>query len=171
MRLIWVCVGVLAVGCGDSSRLTDYMDDDVPAGTCEDTEGEACETGGQGETCMSSAQCGGDLVCAATFDGDIGTFECQSACIPTMDESRWCMDDSACCDAAASCGPRGYCMIGGNVDSGIDTGSDDATTESGSTLGVDSTTDTSTDTGTGTATTTDSGTDAGTESSTGVSGG
>ena len=117
-RWTWMCV--LAIGCGDAS-LTDYMEDDVPAGMCEDTEGDACDTGGEGDACTSTATCGSDFVCAASFNGDIGTFECQSACIPTMDETRWCMDDSACCDTAASCGPRGYCMIADGVDAGTDT--------------------------------------------------
>ena len=65
MRLMVMCVGLLAVGCADDSRLTDYMDDDVPAGQCEDTEGEVCETGGEGDVCTSTQQCGGDFVCAA----------------------------------------------------------------------------------------------------------
>jgi len=141
---MYVCV--LAVGCGDAA-LTDYMDDDVPAGTCEDTEGDACETGGAGDACMSTQQCGGDFVCTATFNGDIGTFECQSACIPTMDETQWCMDDAACCDDAASCGPRGYCMIADGVDTGIDSGTDDGGTDSGSTTFGE--TGTGTESGTG----------------------
>ena len=166
MRLIWMYVGVLAVGCGDSA-LTDYMDDDVPAGTCEDTEGDACETGGAGDACMSTEQCGGDFVCAATFNGDIGTFECQSACIPTMDETQWCMDDAACCDDAASCGPRGYCMIDESVDTGIDTGVDSGTDDGGSESGSTTFGETGTESGTGTGT----GTGTGSESSTGGSGG
>jgi hypothetical protein len=163
MRLIWLPLGVLLGGCASDS-FADYMDDDVPAGMCEDTEGEACETGGQGETCDATWECGGDLVCAANFNGDIGSFECQAACVPTMDEASWCIDDASCCDDAASCGPRGYCMIEPDVTSGIDTSGDDATSE-----GSESSTDDGTGTGSDTSTGTETGT--GTDTSTGGSSG
>jgi len=138
--------------CSDSA-LSDYMDEDLPAGQCEDTEGEACETGGAGDQCNSSQDCGGDLVCGASFNGDIGTFECQAACVPTMDESMWCIDDTSCCDAAATCGPRGYCTIAGSAETGLE--------ETGTETGTDTGVDTSTGTG--------SETDAGTTESSGTS--
>jgi hypothetical protein len=160
-------VGLLLVGCSESALVGGtYMEDDPPAGTCEDTDAAECETGGQGDDCASSAECGGNLVCGATFDGDIGRFQCQAACVPTMDESRWCIDDAACCDTTASCGPRGYCMISEDVDTGVDTGtgtgtSGDASTGAGST-------DTGTGTESGSSSDTATGTDTGT--STGVTG-
>lgn len=111
--LVWMSIPLALVGCGAANDSADYMDEDLPAGHCEDTEGEVCETGGQGDQCQSTQDCDAGLVCGAAFDGDIGAFECQSACVPTMDETRWCIDDASCCDAAASCGLRGYCVMAG----------------------------------------------------------
>jgi hypothetical protein len=164
MRLSLIVVGLVFAGCG-SAELSDYMDEDLPAGQCKETEGDVCETGGEGDQCGSTQDCGGDLICAAQFNGDIGRFECQDVCIPTMDETRWCMDDAACCDAAATCGPRGYCMIDGGVGetvdeasggsegagtttSGTDTGG--GTTSAGTTSGATSSGGTDTSTGTST---------------------
>jgi hypothetical protein len=113
--LILTSTMVCLAACG-ADALSDYMDEDLPAGRCEDTEGEVCETGGEGDVCRASEDCGGDLVCTASFTGDIGNFECQAACVPTMEESMWCTDDASCCDDAATCGPRGYCTIAGSAE-------------------------------------------------------
>ena len=124
-------VFALAVGCGskdDSIEADDvYMDDDVPAGSCMSESGDDCDTeavGGDASTaevagtCESTLECGDGEVCIATFDGDIGEFECSASCIPDRDETRWCIDDEGCCEAGSICGERGYCMPGDAVDTG-----------------------------------------------------
>lgn len=156
MRLIWLCACLAASGCGGKG-LSDYMDDDLPAGNCEDTDASLCETGGQGDQCEDTQFCTGELICAASFDGDIGTFECQSACVETMDETRWCTDSASCCDSGAVCGARGYCMLPGNVD----TGSDGTTSSGSTTSGLDTGTGTETSSGTDTSSSTDEATSTG----------
>jgi hypothetical protein len=129
----------LASACdqSDSSAGADdlYMDDDVPSGNCmgdtgpcdtdddDDDDGgndDATASGGGAEdsgagatpvggTCEATMQCEFGLTCIATFDGDIGEFECQSSCIEDDDESRWCIDDDSCCNDGSVCSERGYC--------------------------------------------------------------
>jgi hypothetical protein len=178
MRLIWMLACLSTTACGEKA-LSDYMDDDVPAGKCEDTDASLCETGGQGDECEDTQFCTGELVCAAPFDGDIGAFKCQSSCVETMDETRWCTDAASCCEIGAVCGPRGYCML----PEGVDTGSDDTTggsststgvdTGTGTTAGASTETGTSTDAGTGTdtGTSSDTTTSSDTDASTGVTSG
>ena len=163
-----VVPGVLS-GCfaADSAEADDfYMDDDVPAGNCmtgtgcATDEGDDGQGGGAGGTCESTQQCDVGQMCVATFDGDIGEFECSSACIPDMREDRWCLDDEACCEADSICGPRGYCMPGGGTTAAEDTAADetgaDATTSADATTTSDTgaTSDASTsDTGDATSST------------------
>jgi hypothetical protein len=137
-RSLLVLLGLVA--CGDDSASGDaYMDDDVPAGSCMTDTGE-CDTdsspfdegGDDGPTtaenddeCNASLECGAGLSCMATFDGEIGEFECSAACIPDMDETLWCLDDAACCGVQSSCGPRGYCTSAGTDESTTDASTDD----------------------------------------------
>ncbi|MEM6295112.1 MAG: hypothetical protein AAGA54_27825 [Myxococcota bacterium] len=123
---------------GDS--FSDYMPDDLPAGGCRDTDRaedeptgglESCDTDattstGAAETgsssggpessdaCEGSQDCNGNESCAATWDPQAqarGPLACQFACIPALDDASWCSDDAACCDAAARCTERGYCVV------------------------------------------------------------
>lgn len=113
----WFCLLLALASCdkNDESGTDAYMDDDVPAGNCMTGTGCATDEGDDGSTaseatCESTLQCDVGQTCVATFDGDIGEFECRTECIEDMDEARWCIDDDACCTAGSICSPRGYCM-------------------------------------------------------------
>src|SRR5687767_5079848 len=97
MRL-GLCLLLLAtaVACATDDLSADsYMDEDFPPWSC-DTEatGPSCDSTGGSEgvaaSCVGGFDCADGQVCAADFDGEIGTFECQLACIDAMDEQRWC---------------------------------------------------------------------------------
>jgi hypothetical protein len=117
-----------ATACDDDGRLESddvYMDDDVPAGSCMTGTGDDCDTEGTGDgattnevagTCESTLECDDGEVCIATFDGDIGEFECRGSCIGDMDETQWCLDDEGCCEATSICNGRGYCIPGDAAD-------------------------------------------------------
>ncbi len=152
-----------AIGCAASDgdlAGEEYMDEDLPpwsCGTSGPTGTGPCESsGGPAPDCVDSAQCMGE-VCAASFDGEIGPFECQSSCIEPMDDQRWCSDAAACCDADAIC-DRGYCVVVAGLETGTETSS---ATESSSDASTG--TDSGSDSGT-----TQTGTDSG---STGTTGG
>jgi hypothetical protein len=145
--LAWIVTAAIAgsSGCSvDSASADDFMDEDFPPWSC-DTEptGPACTSSG-GEPaadCHASFVCSDGEVCVADFDGDIGRFSCEPACIDAMDEQRWCSDDAACCDAGAVCS-RGYCIPGeGSTTSGETTvdasssGSETSVTSSGGSSG------------------------------------
>ncbi len=117
-----LAAGLLVVSaCKEDARESDdlYMDDDVPSGSCMSDTGE-CDTDSAASddastaevagTCESTLECGDGESCIATFDGDIGEFECTASCIADRDETRWCLDDDACCNADSVCAERGYCM-------------------------------------------------------------
>lgn len=100
------------IGCSysDASAGAEYVDEDFPPTQC-DTDGTTlgCESTGEAPASCEGTQMCADGVCAASFNGEIGPFECRTACVPTMDDNAWCFDASACCDAAATC-DRGYCI-------------------------------------------------------------
>ncbi len=162
----WVLSSAFACGCSfspDSGLAGEsYMDPDLPPYTCMDSgeagdSGEACETtAGAAAECVGSQDCPGSSVCTASFDGEIGAFSCQPACILDEDDASWCSDDAACCSDGASC-VRGLCIPG----EGSDTSStgDGTGTTSGAADTSGSTTSSSESTGTTTmdATSTGSG--------------
>ncbi|MBC8067947.1 MAG: hypothetical protein IAG13_06395 [Deltaproteobacteria bacterium] len=137
---IWVlgCVLVGQSGCAeDSASADDFMDEDFPPWSCDSDT--SCTSSGASEgapapACQSSNECSGGEICAADFDGDIGSFSCQAVCIVTMDDAQWCADDSACCDPLAVC-TRGYCLPGeagsSSDDGNSGSGTDDGGTSSG----------------------------------------
>lgn len=117
----WSCLLLVLAACyAPKSEDADdfYMDDDVPAGNCMTGTGCASDgsdggsTAASEATCESTLQCDVGQMCVATFDGDIGEFECSSTCIDDMEEDRWCLDDDACCMAGSICSERGYCVPG-----------------------------------------------------------
>ncbi len=139
---VFACASVLLVpGCfapnsgSAGGDIGDAMPDDLPAGGCRGTSGgtEECETeaapdpsttGGstgapvEEDRCDSVEDCNGSQACAAAWDPDTqsrGPLECQFACVPTLDERTWCIDDASCCEAAATCSARGYCIVEGAV--------------------------------------------------------
>lgn len=132
-----------------ASDLSDEMPEDLPAGGCRDTDVgttggsgsgtdglEACDaatttglattsgtTGESAPECEGEGDCEGAGACVAAWaDGERGPFQCQFACIPTLDESSWCSDDASCCDADAACTLRGYCLVAGDSNGGSSTG-------------------------------------------------
>lgn len=134
-----VVSGVLS-GCfaADSTEADDYMDEDLPAGNCMtgtggcETEGDDASGGGApAGTCQSTVECDAGQICVATFDGDIGEFECRSMCIDDMDDGRWCLDDEACCNVGSVCSERGYCVPGEGTTTADETGGDTTTTDTG----------------------------------------
>jgi hypothetical protein len=154
-------VGGLLSGCfsADSAEADDYMDEDLPAGNCMTgtgcaTEGGADASGGvPAGSCESTLQCDDEQICVATFDGDIGEFECRSMCIIDMDEDHWCLDDDACCMAGSICSERGYCMPGDGTTAADETAADETT--GADETGADTTTMDTTTTDTGDASTSD----------------
>ena len=129
--LLLVLVAATACAEKDDGLESDdvYMDDDVPAGSCMSESGGGCDTEAVGEasmgevagTCESTLECADGEACIATFDGDIGEFECAASCIGDMDETRWCLDDAGCCEASSICSERGYCTPGDAAATGADT--------------------------------------------------
>ncbi len=124
-------VALVLPGCFTPGKaLTDEMPEDLPAGSCEDTDTDACAsssgtaaggaTSGGGSTgtaavegCDAEACLGGDA-CVAEWDAvaqSRGPFVCRFACVPLVDDTAWCHDDAACCDASARCTERGYCVL------------------------------------------------------------
>ncbi len=119
-----------AGGCFSPNNFTDEMPDDLPAGSCRDTDPEDCATSTGEETsiggtstgttagpvadgCDGSETCLGEDACVAAWDAQTesrGPFECRFACIPTLDERSWCSDDASCCEEGDVCTPRGYCV-------------------------------------------------------------
>jgi len=121
------CFAPRAEDAGD-----DFMDEDVPAGKCMSDSGPCDESEGAGDGtptpdgCQSTLDCAGGEICAAVFDGDIGTFACRASCIEDMDDTRWCVDDDGCCNDGSVCAGRGYCMpldatTGGDTTGAVDT--------------------------------------------------
>lgn len=124
----------VATGCSVATESADdYMDEDVPAGKCMSDSGPCDESDGSDDGtptpdgCVSTLDCNAGESCAAVFDGDIGVFDCREGCIEDMDETRWCVDDDACCSGGSVCAGRGFCMPL-DVATGTDTGTVDTTT-------------------------------------------
>lgn len=130
MKRVLASLVLLASGCfSPNADLSDEMPDDLPAGACRDTDPDDCatstgfvssggtsegtSTGAPADGCAGSESCLGDGVCVAAWDADAqarGSFECQFACVPVLDETTWCSDDASCCDTGTVCTARGYCV-------------------------------------------------------------
>lgn len=87
------------------------------------------------DECQVSADCDRGELCVAPFMPEWGPegkgpHECVTECVVLMDELRWCLDATACCDPEAECTDRGYCVLPGES-TGTDDGGED--TEGGST--------------------------------------
>lgn len=145
-RWSYVLLVLAACASKDEGAGDFYMDDDVPAGNC--MTGTGCATDGSGggstaageATCESTLQCDVGQVCIATFDGDIGEFECSSTCIGDFDETHWCVDDDGCCGADSLCQGRGYCVPAASADEtgSAESGSEGADSSTGSSGGMGS---------------------------------
>ncbi len=151
LAFVGVTIWVGLAGCGDDRSqgagamdqdddLGDPMPEDLPAGMCRDdgTAGETdgCDTDGASssgaamgtgdDSCVQSSECLGPGVCSAAWDPQTQTvseFGCEFACIPELDELRWCSDAAGCCDADAVCTARGYCVRQGSEGSSGPSGS------------------------------------------------
>lgn len=140
MRLDLTLLALLTIaGCaGDALSADSYMDEDHPPYGCDSEPtgpcGSSSDAGPNGGSCQGGLDCANGEFCAASFDGDIGQFECQSACIESMDDTRWCYDSSACCNATDTC-TRGYCIPAEDTPADSSGGSSDASTSSSTTDG------------------------------------
>ena len=136
-----VVAAMAIAACSDPGRTeaqssVGWMDDDDFPGNCRGTgtDTDPCDTDGTGESpststgngeidpdadrCRTSDECNGGF-CAAPFEpaaetnlpGTRGPLACTFTCVPTRDDSLWCGDDAACCDPAATCTLRGYCVL------------------------------------------------------------
>lgn len=70
------------------------------------------------DDCDVSGDCAPGELCVAPFDPELGPEgkgpnECVTECVVLMDELRWCLDATACCDPEAECTDRGYCELPG----------------------------------------------------------
>lgn len=138
MRLASTSLVLLTVaGCAaDALSADSYMDEDHPPYGCDSEPtgpcGSSSDAGPQAGSCQGGLDCDAGEFCAASFDGDIGQFECQSACIDAMDDTRWCYDSSACCNATDTC-TRGYCIPADDTpaDSSGEAGSSSSSTTDG----------------------------------------
>ncbi len=153
-------------GSSETDVFGDDMPDDFPAGSCAETMGEDCETegdsagvgdsastGGAAADCVADG-CVGQGVCAAPWDETteaLGEFECRFSCIPLLDDTSWCANADACCDAGARCTDRGYCVLEGG-DGSTGSGGEDTDTDGDTDTDTDGDTDTDTAGATGTDT-------------------
>lgn len=105
-------------------------------GSTSTDEGTSSTTGpssvGIPDECTVTADCPRGELCVAPFDQAAGPegkgpLECVTECVVIMDEDRWCADAAACCDPAAECTDRGYCVFPSES-----TGDTDGTTTGGS---------------------------------------
>jgi len=144
-----LCTLLLAAGllaCGDdlpSESESDEAQADVTTGfittgseSSSSSSSSSSESSGSTEggtfgavdECDLSPDCEAGLVCVAPFDESLGPEgkglnACVSDCVGPMDETRWCADAIACCDPAAECTDRGYCVVPGESgDSGESSG-------------------------------------------------
>ncbi len=165
------CLAILAalvVACGDGDGdggvRKPPADPTLAIGsttTAEPTSGPSTsDTGGsaQGQPCSIDAPCPTTGFCVApntggTAVGPAGEFTCGSACVVADDPSRWCLDETSCCDESASC-VGGLCRLvegteGPVTDTGVATSGTDTGTTGTTDTGTTGTTDTgATDTGT-----------------------
>jgi hypothetical protein len=173
MRLGLSIVAVLASACAESVEsdgsdyppdTDDFIDIDTPPGNCSaGTSAEPCPDPGssgapEGGACNGSQQCEAGNACIAPFvGGEVGDFTCSPQCIALDDESRWCLDASACCEAGAVCSARGLCILPEGGLDGTGTGTGDGTTGTGTGSGssgeAGTTESTGSDTGAATGTT------------------
>jgi hypothetical protein len=101
-----------------------------------DSEGAGSSTGVDDGQCHGTDECAASEFCVAPYADNVrGAFACVSECVGPMDESVWCYDDAACCDATAACSIRGYCETdaGASSESSSEGGSSGSSSDSGST--------------------------------------
>jgi len=134
MSLVLLVVAALVGGCSDGDYEAgggDLMAEDLPAGVCGTTTssgtsfstGDDCDvslgrpdtTGGflERDECDATRNCpAARTICVAEFEvNGRAAYTCRDTCIELMDETVWCADATSCCDPAATCTSRGYCVI------------------------------------------------------------
>jgi hypothetical protein len=120
-RLAGLVLVAAACGSDDGSGVqrrppadpTDALDSSGGApGTSSSSSSGETGVPGEGEPCSAAAPCPDATYCVAPDAGGTvvgaGDYACSASCVELDDVSRWCLDDAACCDAAASC-ERGLC--------------------------------------------------------------
>jgi hypothetical protein len=75
-------------------------------------------TGGDDDSCSLSRPCETGWCVAPYADNQRGAFACIGTCVELDDPASWCFDASACCDPAATCSARGYCVVATDEGSG-----------------------------------------------------
>lgn len=71
---------------------------------------ESSSTGDDVSGCNVANPCEVGYCVAPYADNDRGEFACVPDCVMPGDETSWCFDAAACCDAEATCTERGYCV-------------------------------------------------------------
>lgn len=126
-------------GAGEDS-VTASGGESMTGATSNDSSSSGSEGGSGGagtDACHGTTTCDAGFCVAPYADNDRGPFACVDACVEAGDEARWCYDDDACCDPAASCTIRGYCVVEGSSsssssgDAGSSSGSDSGSGSSG----------------------------------------
>ncbi len=128
------CIGSVPAPPTTSSS-TEPSTTESPMPETSSSSGNGPETPGVADECDLSTDCDPGEFCVAPFTPEWGPEgkgpnECVTECVVIMDELRWCLDATACCDSDAVCTDRGYCEHpeGGGASSG---GTDTDATGSG----------------------------------------
>jgi hypothetical protein len=116
------------------------------------TTGDA-PTGSTGDECLGSGECDSEGICVADYQqvdttppgGTRGAAACEpdSACIGSLDLTRWCFDHQGCCDdlrchpADGVCEPAGLGLTTGEHSTSSSTSSADATTSASDSTATD----------------------------------
>lgn len=117
---------------------TSSSDDGTSPPASSSSSDDGPSTVGIPDECDVSGDCAPGELCVAPFDPDLGPEgkgpnECVTECVVLMDELRWCLDATACCDPEAECTDRGYCELPGES-----TGDDGSSTSDGGDTGTTS---------------------------------
>lgn len=105
----------------------------APVTTSSGSSGDETGVPGEGEPCSAAEPCPDSTFCAAPDGGGTvvgaGDYACSATCVALDDVSRWCLDDAACCDAAARC-EVGMCRGPSGTDDGGGSSTSTAATDS-----------------------------------------
>ncbi len=101
----------------------------TPPPSSSSSSDDGPNTVGIPDECTVTSDCPRGEFCVAEFIERFGPEgkqpnECVTQCVGIMDETKWCLDASACCDPLAECTDRGYCEYPeGSTGTGGDSGS------------------------------------------------
>jgi hypothetical protein len=101
-----------------SDPTTDPSTDPTTTSSTTAPSEDSSSSGGGADGCNAANQCEAGYCVAPYADNDRGDFVCVPDCVVPGDESSWCFDAAACCDADATCTERGYCVLPDDTTSG-----------------------------------------------------